>query len=106
MYLLEGPGKAEVIDWSPNEVTVQVNGVQGEDVLVLNQNYFKGWYEKHSGIDAIDIEHKVGIRINKGGVYVFKYYAPGFNLGLILTIITILFLIVAVRFKWFLKILR
>jgi len=106
VYLLEGPGKAEVIDWSPNEVTVQVNGVQGEDVLVLNQNYFKGWYEKHSGIDAIDIEHKVGIRVNKGGVYVFKYYAPGFSIGIILSLITILLIFIGVRTKILLKFLR
>jgi len=104
-FLYNKTGKTEIIKFTPNEVSVKVEGLQGNNTLVLNQNYFKGWYEKNSKIKAINIENKIGLPISKDGVYTFKYRAPGFIAGTILSIVTLILIFLLIRLNWLKKIL-
>lgn len=43
VYLDSGEGTAEIVRWSPNEITVNVRGARSGDRLVLNQNWDESW---------------------------------------------------------------
>lgn len=42
-YTASGEGRASIVEWSPNRVTVRVEGAQAGDTLVLNQNFDPSW---------------------------------------------------------------
>ncbi|HMJ15658.1 MAG TPA: hypothetical protein VK524_29780 [Polyangiaceae bacterium] len=43
VFLKSGTGKSEYVRWSPNELTVRVQGAKAGDVLIINQNFDPGW---------------------------------------------------------------
>lgn len=95
-YLLKG-GYAKVLEFSPNEVKVVVN-TSTEDTLVLNQNYYKGWYSDN--IPARDTNGLVSADVYPGtSMVVFHYYPQGLTLGLVLTSLGIFISIAVYRKK-------
>lgn len=87
-FLVSQKGSASVKLFSPNMVIVDVEPV-GNDTLVLNQNYVKGW--KANGRDAIDHWGLVSIPVDAGKKQVvFKYSPTSFKIGLAISIISLL----------------
>jgi hypothetical protein len=77
------------VDWSPNVVAVQ-GTAQTASTLSLNTNYAKGWLV--NGDPAGQDNGRVAANVPAGPFNItFRYQAPGFRLGLGLSLITILF---------------
>lgn len=51
-FVAEGTGTATIVNWTPNEMTVQVHGGRPGDHVLLNQNWDSGWLT--NGSRAID----------------------------------------------------
>ena len=86
-YLVEGAGRADVTSWSPNGVTVQVNG---EGILLLNQNYAPGWRTKEKK-DVISYKGVLATHVTRDDKEVTFYYFPAtFLIGMVVTVSTIL----------------
>lgn len=82
-----GKGVAEVLDWSPNHARVRVSAETPAAVL-LNTNYVAGW--KVNGEPAAEMQGRVGSPVvPEEQVLLFRYRAPGFALGLALTLGTL-----------------
>ena len=99
-YLAEGQGSAVIRRFTPNEVTVEVES-QGSGVLVLNQNYFKGWMVK-KGASREEAANRYGLvstSVNAGKADVVFYYSPrSYRLGLAISIFSfVVFGFIAVR---------
>ena len=85
-FLASGNGTAEVTYFSPNIVRIDV-AAAAPDVLVLNQNYFKGW--KANGVDALDHWGLVGAPVDAGKKQVaFRYSPRSFKTGLPISIVS------------------
>ncbi|VVB54905.1 Uncharacterised protein [uncultured archaeon] len=77
-YLLDA-GKAEVVDFTPNQVTVSVNAL-ARTTLVLNENYHRGWSSDAGSVASY--EGRVSVAVPAGVSRVtFVYSLPGFALG-------------------------
>ncbi|OGP14830.1 MAG: hypothetical protein A2052_08375 [Deltaproteobacteria bacterium GWA2_54_12] len=88
-FFASGKGKATVTYFSPNLVLVDAVPI-GKDTLVLNQNYFKGW--KANNKDAVDHWGLVGTPVDAGKKQVaFRYSPRSFKIGLVISIISTLF---------------
>ncbi|MFH1126157.1 MAG: hypothetical protein V1703_03450, partial [Candidatus Altiarchaeota archaeon] len=96
-YILKG-GYARLLKFSPNEVKVFVN-TSIKNTLVLNQNYYEGWYADET--PAKETNGLVSVDVNSTTeTVVFHYYPPGLTVGLILTILGIL-ISIAIYFKFY-----
>lgn len=86
-YLVEGAGRARVTYWSPNKVTVDVNG---EGILLLNQNFAPGWKTKENK-EVISYKGVIATKVNHDDKEVTFYYFPAsFLLGMIITAASII----------------
>jgi len=89
-YLTSSNDKAvlELLDWSPTKVKVRVSSEQ-EHTVVINSNFSRGW--KVNGQPAVIVGYRLGA-IAPAGEHelVFKYRPPGYLVGLIITLITII----------------
>ncbi len=96
---VSGPGGGQAIlkDWSPNEIKLRAEIHQPADVIV-NTNYAKGWQVTTTPAikgqartqPARDISGRVGVRLTPGTyLLTFRYHAPGFIPGLLLTVLTL-----------------
>jgi hypothetical protein len=83
--------------WSPNKVVVSVTNKETTRIT-LNTNYVKGWYANNKPADNDNDRVAITIPPSTNTVITFQYKAPGFILGLIITIVTSLATIV-----WFWK---
>lgn len=85
-FLVSRKGTAEVKYFSPNMVIVDVEPA-GDDTLVLNQNYFKGW--KANEKQAEDHWGLVSTPVDAGKKQVvFRYSPMSFKIGLAISVIS------------------
>ncbi|MEK6932528.1 MAG: hypothetical protein AABW56_01910 [Nanoarchaeota archaeon] len=86
-YLIDG-GKANIIYFSPNKITVKVESDK-ENLLVLNQNYEKDW-----NVNPGNVENYLGllsVRVPKGeSNLTFTYLPVSFVVGVVISLISIL----------------
>ncbi|MGD0523693.1 MAG: hypothetical protein ABSE49_01045 [Polyangiaceae bacterium] len=87
-YIPEGVGAATVTKWTPNEVTVDVQGARPGEHLVLNQNWDPGWSAK--GHDVASWSDTVAATLTQpDGTVVFRYRPPTFWPGVALFFVTV-----------------
>ncbi len=95
-YLLEGHGLARIVAWAPGAVTVQVEGAQPGDHLVLNQNWDPGW--SVGGADAWSYRNAIAATLKDGNATVrFRYGSRRSWVGLLLLLATVAALVAARR---------
>lgn len=97
VYLLKNKGIISLEYFSPNKIKVKVDAKQ-DDILVLNQNYFKGWKAKGK-----EIKQYNGLVATEVGPYdkevVFYYMPNSFIIDLIVSIISIISAIIFMLIK-------
>ncbi len=70
---VEGGGRAEVVDWSPNRARVRVSGAQPGTLVVYDMNYDPSW--RANGERAFDHGKLVAYRLAPGETEVeFRYF--------------------------------
>ncbi len=75
-------------EWSPNHLTATVEATEATSIL-LNANYAKGW--QVNGQPADEAVSRVVTPVPAGhSTLHFSYHPPGFRVGLIISIITLL----------------
>jgi hypothetical protein len=83
-----GGGRADILEWTPNSVTVAVSGAVPGDVVVLNQNYDPGWTV--NGASALNHEDTVAAPISQASqVFVFRYRPRPLGLSLFVFALTV-----------------
>jgi hypothetical protein len=88
VYLLEGRGNATLTSFSPNRLEIAVNAT-GDDVLIVNQNYFPGWKVVGGGTTA-DSEGLISTNVTRDTASLTLYYLPdSFLVGGMMTVIGI-----------------
>ena len=86
-YVAEGTGQADLVSFTPNEMTVVVHDAQPGEHVVLNQNYDPGW--KGNGVRAIEWSETVAARIDSPSqTFVLRYRPSTLWVGLALFIAT------------------
>jgi len=96
VYLLKNKGIAKLSYFSPNKIKAEVD-VKQDDLLTINQNYFKGW--KTKGKEVISYNGLIATEVTPYDKEVVFYYLPNsFILGLTISIIS-LFLFSLLFFK-------
>jgi hypothetical protein len=92
VYLLQSGGNVSMKSFSPNRIVVDFT-VENGDLLVVNQNYHKGWKVK-KGLKTVRAEAFNGListRIGPGHYEIEFYYMPvSFLIGLVVSISFIL----------------
>jgi len=91
VYLAGGKGSARITYFSPNKIVVNVNA-NDSDVLVLNQNYYKGWRVNGCGKNKIRLFNGlIATQVDSTIKRVIFYYLPdSFIIGCIITGVAIL----------------
>ena len=85
---LEYGGEAKIIYFSPNKFIVEVKSDK-ENLLVLNQNYEKGWKVNSENVE--NYQGLLSVKIPEGkNNFTFTYFPDSFIVGIIITIISIL----------------
>ncbi len=88
-YTSTGKGKAELIHFTPNAMTVHVDGAVPGDLLVLNQNWDPGW--RGDGSPAVAFHDAVATVIQAPNETVLFRYRPhywGVSLGISIVTVT------------------
>lgn len=81
----------QLLHWDPNRVLVEVKTATPTEVT-LNANYAQGWYA--NGVPAKENAGRVSTNVSAGTTTVeFTYQTPGFTVGLLVSLITIISLI-------------
>lgn len=92
VYLQEGKGTAKITHFSPNKIEVNVNAV-GDDLLILNQNFYKGWRVK--GKDVKSNEGLVSVSVTPQDKHITFYYLPtSFLIGALITALSLIFSVI------------
>jgi hypothetical protein len=82
-FIPEGLGTAEIVSFSPNEITVKVTGSQAGDHVVLNQNWDGGW--RANGEPALNWSDTVATQLHApDSTVVFRYRPRYWYPGLLL----------------------
>ncbi|MBI5500386.1 MAG: hypothetical protein HY907_09095 [Deltaproteobacteria bacterium] len=76
-------GTVHLIDWSPNEINLDVELSEPATVWV-NQNYYRGWSSDMGKVEPLDNQLTVRLPAGRHRVRLF-YRAPGLRAGLLLT---------------------
>ena len=98
VYLDEGPGTAELSDWSPNRAEVRVSGARAGALLVYNMNFDASW--RANGRPALDHHGLVATRLEGGETRVtFRYFPRTFRYSLPLFFLTLAGCVFAFRGK-------
>lgn len=82
-YTASGKGRAELVHFTPNAMTVHVEGATPGDLLVLNQNWDPGW--RGDGVPAVAFHDAVATTIRSSNETVLFRYRPhfwGLSLGI------------------------
>jgi hypothetical protein len=82
-YTASGKGRAELVHFTPNAMTVHVEGATPGDLLVLNQNWDPGW--RGDGVPAVAFHDAVATTIRSSNETVLFRYRPhfwGISLGI------------------------
>lgn len=88
------------IQWSPNRVQI-IGTATGKTDLTLNTNYARGWRINHA--PAKPTAGRPGLTLTEGPFdLTFSYHTPGFLLGLLITLATMLLALLypKVRQRW------
>jgi hypothetical protein len=74
-YVDEGTGKADIVKFTPNEITVAVSGAKPGEHVVLNQNWDAGWSATGTkGAKTAELRDQVSARIAAPEqTFVFRY---------------------------------
>jgi hypothetical protein len=75
-YTASGKGKAEIVRFTPNAMTVHVDGATPGDLLVLNQNWDPGW--RADGVSAVAYHDAVATVVRAPNETVMFRYRPHF----------------------------
>jgi hypothetical protein len=87
VYLTEQSGSARFVRWTPNLWEVEAR-TSAPSRVVVNQNYYPGWYETANNWPVQSHEGLISVAIPEGlHRLVLAYDPPGFRTGLVLTII-------------------
>jgi hypothetical protein len=73
-FIADGVGKAQVVAWSPNEVTVSVTGAQPGEHVLLNQNWDSGW--RANGEPAQNWSDTVAAQLHDSDATIVFRYRP------------------------------
>jgi len=101
-YLLKDKGRADIIYFSPNKLVLDINTPKN-DILLLNQNYYKGWrVKKNDGIyNAVSFKGLISTAVSSGYNRIIFYYLPdSFIIGSVVSTMTfflLLFLGIRIR---------
>lgn len=88
-YLL-GPGQVRLLRWSPNALSYRVDAL-GHAILVINQNYDRGWRLWQGRGNVIDLQGLLAVEITRGRqTVVLRYLSSDFLLGAAITFLTAL----------------
>ena len=74
MCIRDRPGKAEVIDWSPNRAVVKLSGVPAGATVVYNMNWDPSW--EANGAQAESYKDAVAVTAREGVETVEFRYVP------------------------------
>lgn len=89
-YLAGKGGSVVIRKFSPNEVVVEADSPT-DDVVVLNQNFFKGWRAEGAAGAAESHNGLVSARVTAGKSTVRFYYSPtSFRIGLAISAVSLL----------------
>ena len=95
-YLLGTEGAAQIRNWSPNRVTIDVEAAT-EGFLVLNQNYYPGWRLEGDRGQVQEIDGLLAVKITPSDRRLVLYYLPSsFIAGLAVTLASALLGIILV----------
>lgn len=102
-FIAHDAGVAQTLAWTPNEIII--NAMLTEpSTLILNSNYAKGWKvypegnRRVNGKPAQESNNRLAAALPAGNHQViFKYQAPGFWIGLGLSLVTILAALILLR---------
>jgi hypothetical protein len=87
-YVPEGGATASVVAWSPNDVTVRVDGARPGDHLVLNQNWDPEW--SADGVPAVAFRDAVATVLTAPSQTVrFRYWPRPLGAGLAMLGVTL-----------------
>jgi hypothetical protein len=75
-YTASGKGKASLVHFTPNAMTVRVEGGTPGDLVVLNQNWDGGW--RGDGVQAVAYHDAVAVPITSPDETVLFRYRPNF----------------------------
>ncbi len=75
-FTASGVGRATLTEFSPNAMTVQVDGATPGDLLVLNQNWDDGW--RANGQPTVAYHDTAAIRLESASETVVFRYRPRF----------------------------
>jgi hypothetical protein len=73
-YTASGKGHAELVHFTPNAMTVHVDGAEPGDLLVLNQNWDPGW--RADGVPAANYNDAVATLVHASNETVLFRYRP------------------------------
>jgi hypothetical protein len=93
---LQGPGKAEMVDWSPNSVTVSLSDTTPGSTLIYNMNYWPGWQSDAGPVQPTKGLVSVPLGTDRSTVR-FWYRPPGLAGGLGLSFATLFMLLITWR---------
>lgn len=98
VYIDDGPGTAELSDWSPNRAEVRVSGARAGALLVYNMNFDPSW--RANGEPALDHHGLVATRLEGGETEIrFRYFPRTFRYSLPLFFFTLAGCVLALRNK-------
>lgn len=87
-YVADGPGRAEVVEWSPNRAVVRVRGARPGALVVYNMNADPSW--SADGAPATALNGAVAARLAPGrDQLVFSYFPRSMKLALPLFAVTL-----------------
>lgn len=94
IYIVGGSGTAKIVEFTPNRIDAEVN-LTSDSTLVLNQNYYDGWYSNAGLVESYN--GLLSVKVNSTAHYVNFYYMPKlFVIGGIITILTIVSILVTI----------
>ncbi len=97
-------GKAEIIEYSPNKILLNVNS-NDNSILVISDNFYPGWFAKINGNNTEIIRANYtfkGVPIPAGENKVEIFYSPdSFKFAKIISLISILVTILILEIKWY-----
>ncbi|MFZ5895314.1 MAG: hypothetical protein ACOY0T_29930 [Myxococcota bacterium] len=73
-FVADGPGRAEIIEWTPNRASVRVRGAEEGALVVYNMNYDVSW--RADGAPALEVEGRVAARLLPGRDSIEFSYFP------------------------------
>jgi hypothetical protein len=76
VYLLNGNGTARMEEFTPNKLRV-IYTAQDDDTLVVNQNYYKGWWAfGENRLPVSSSDGLISVKVAKGRGAIALYYFP------------------------------